>query len=286
MARLGFVGVGMMGHGMASNLMKAGHTLRLWAHSNRKPVEDLVQRGASEVNDLAALPLGLDAIFICVATSSQVERVVAEMEPSLQSGQILIETGTSDPGSTARLAERLAARGVHLVDAPMGGGAQQAAAGELASLVGGSAEDYRTVEPWVKAYSRICVHIGPVGAGHRAKLLNNLLALGQAALVIEAYRIARAEGLDWAKLYEVNMGGAARSGSLERIMVPALNGDFQGYLFTVENAVKDLGYYVDFAKASNGSGELGEAMRAFFERAAESGEGKRMMSELLRPGGS
>lgn len=284
MAKFGFAGVGLMGQGMARNLMKAGHELTLSVHRNRKPVEELLAAGAREAASLAELPTGQDAIFICVATSEQVASVIGQMEPALTAGQIVIDTGTSDPGSTLRLAERLAARGVRLVDAPMGGGAQQAAAGALASMVGGSPEDYAQVEPWIRCYSKVSAHMGSVGAGHRAKLLNNLLALGQAALVVEAYAIARDQGIDWAKLYEVNMGGAARSGALERIIPPAVAGDLRGYMFTVENAVKDLSYYVASAEASGHAAELGTAIRSVFSQQVHRGRGQDFLSELLRSG--
>jgi 3-hydroxyisobutyrate dehydrogenase-like beta-hydroxyacid dehydrogenase len=282
-AKLGFIGVGLMGHGMAANLLEGGHQVTVIAHRNRAPVEDLVRRGAEEAESLAALPLGLDAIFLCVATSDQVAAVIGALEPSLAPGQLIIDTGTSDPAITVALAERLAKRGARLVDAPMGGGAQQAEAGQLASLVGGSLQDYARVEPWIRCYSAIAVHMGPVGAGHRAKLLNNLLALGQAALVIEAYRMARDEGLDWRKLFEINMGGAARSGALERIMVPALEGDYRGYLFTLENSVKDMSYIVEFAAKGAHAHSMSRAVRAFYEEAVAKEGASLMLSEMLRP---
>jgi 3-hydroxyisobutyrate dehydrogenase-like beta-hydroxyacid dehydrogenase len=282
-AKLGFIGVGLMGHGMAANLLKGGHDVAVIAHRNRAPVEDLVRRGAEEVKALGDLPRGREAVFICVATSDQVEAVIKALEPSLTPGQLLIDTGTSDPAMTVELARQLAPRDVHLVDAPMGGGAQQAEAGQLASLVGGSPEDYARVEPWLRCYSAITVHMGPVGAGHRAKLLNNLLALGQAALVIEAYRMARQEGLDWHKLFDINMGGAARSGSLERILIPALRGDYRGYLFTLENSVKDLSYLVDFAEQGSHEHSLSQAVRKFYENAVATEGPALMLSEMLRP---
>ena len=283
MAKLGFVGVGLMGHGMAANLLEGGHQVAVIAHRNREPVEDLVRQGAEEVKSLADLPRGREAIFICVATSDQVASVVGALEPSLAAGQLIVDTGTSDPAMTVALAQRLAKRGARLVDAPMGGGAQQAEAGQLASLVGGSPQDYAQVEPWIRCYSAIAVHMGPVGAGHRAKLLNNLLALGQAALVIEAYRMARDEGLDWRKLFEINMGGAARSGSLERIMVPALEGDYRGYLFTLENSVKDMSYIVEFAAKGAHAHGMSRAVRSFYEEAVAKEGASLMLSEMLRP---
>lgn len=281
MSKLGFVGVGLMGHGMASHLLTKGHEVTIIANRNRVPVDDLVSKGAKEAKSLAELARGQDGVFICVATSEQVKEVVDGLLPGLSKGAVVIDTGTSDPNITLELAARLKSAGFVFVDAPMGGGAQHAAKGELATMAGGSEADYARVEPWLACYSKTVVRMGEVGAGHRAKLLNNLLALGQGALVVEAYRIAREEGIDWAKLFEVNMGGAARSGSLERIIPPAMDGNFRGYLFTLENCVKDLSYFQALATKGGQSQVIGEALIRYFKEAAESRGGGLMVSELL-----
>lgn len=281
MAKLGFVGVGFMGHGMASNLLKKGHEVTIIANRNRVPVDDLVSKGAIEAKSLEELARGKDGVFICVATTEQIRSVIDGLLPGLSKGAIVIETGTSDPNETLKLADKLKAKGVGFVDAPMGGGAQQAEAGQLATMAGGSAADYEKVQPWIAAYSKTAVRLGEVGAGHRAKLLNNLLALGQAALVIEAYRIARDEGLDWAKLYEVNMGGAARSGSLERIIPPAIAGDFKGYIFAIENSIKDLTYFQTLATKDGRPQIMGEALIRYYQDAIRTHGGQTLLSELL-----
>ncbi len=281
MSKLGFVGVGLMGHGMASHLLKKGHEVTIIANRNRGPVDDLVSKGAKEAKSLSELAKGQDGVFICVATSEQVKQVVDGLLPGLPKGAFVIDTGTSDPNITLELAAKLKAAGIVFVDAPMGGGAQHAARGELATMAGSSEADYARVEPWLSCYSKTVVRMGEVGAGHRAKLLNNLLALGQGALVVEAYRIAREEGLDWAKLFEVNMGGAAKSGSLERIIPPAMDGNFRGYLFTLENCVKDLSYFQALATKGGQSQVIGEALIRYFKEAAESRGAQLMVSELL-----
>mgnify|MGYP001403126645 FL=1 len=281
MARLGFVGAGLMGHGMAANLLKAGHGVRVIAHCNRAPVDDLLGRGATEVRTLAEMPLGLDAIFLCVTGTPQVDEVITAIEPSLAGGQLIVDTSTSEPDATLRFSEQLARRGVRLVDAPIGGGAQQAKAGELSSMVGASDADFTVVEPWLRATSKTVQHMGPVGSGHRAKLLNNMISLGYVALIVEAYRIARAEGIDWAKLYAINMGGAARSATLERMLPPAMEGDFGAYKFTTQNADKDLSYLMEFARRQGHAATLAEPLRDFFRAAAEAHGASAMLSELL-----
>jgi 3-hydroxyisobutyrate dehydrogenase-like beta-hydroxyacid dehydrogenase len=283
LSKIGFVGVGLMGHGMVSRLMAAGHRLTIIAHRNRAPVDDLVAKGAREVASLAELARGQDAIFICVTGTPEVESVVGDMAPHLAPGQFVIDTSTAEPGPIETIAGNLAAKGVQFIDAPVGGGAQHAARGELSSMVGASEADFAAVLPWLKATSKLIVRMGEVGAGHRAKLLNNLLALGQAALVAEAYTLARAQGIDWQSLFDVNMGGAARSGSLERMIPPAIAGDYRGYLFTTANAVKDLQYFVTSARAAGADTLIGEALRTYFADAAVQHGPDAMLSELLKP---
>jgi len=283
MSKIAFVGLGFMGQGMAARLMGAGHVLTVIAHRNRAPIDALVAKGAREAASLAELAQGQDAIFLCVTGTPQVEATLAVLGPALRTGQTIIDTGTSIPDSTVRLAADLAARGIGWADAPVGGGPQHAARGELASMVGATDADFARVRPWLEVTSRIIQHMGPPGAGHRAKLLNNLVAVGQCALVLDAYRIARAEGLNWQKLYDIMMAGAARSGSLERIMVPALKGDFDGYVFSAGNAAKDLGYFADFAAALGEPTAVAAAMRDYFADAAAQHGPDTLLSQLLRP---
>ena len=283
MSRIGFIGAGLMGHGMAASLLRAGHEVTVIAHRNRVPIDDLVSKSAREAASLPDLARGQDAVFLCVTGAPQVEGAVAAMKPALVKGQFIIDTSTSEPPVTERLARDLAEIGVRFVDAPVGGGSQHAEKGELSSMVGASEGDFAAVLPWLKATSKIVVRIGEVGAGHKAKLLNNLIALGQSVLVTEAYLRAREQGIAWQSLYDINMGGAARSGTLERTIPPAIAGDYRGYLFTAENAVKDLSYYVTAAKAMGADTRVAEAMRDYFVDAAVQHGGGALLSELLKP---
>ena len=283
MSKIGFIGVGLMGHGMASSLMRAGHQLTVIAHKNRSPVDDLVAKGAHEAVSLAKLAIGQDAVFLCVTGSPQVESVIGAIVPSLTRGQFVIDTSTAQPASAERIAGQLANLGIRFVDAPVGGGPQHAEVGELSSMVGASEADYASVLPWLQATSKIVVRMGDVGTGHRAKLLNNLIALGQSVLVTEAYTLARAQGISWQSLFDINMGGAARSGTLERTIPPAIAGDYRGYLFTADNAVKDLSYFIEAAAALGADTRVAGAMCDYFRNAAAQHGGGVMLSELLKP---
>jgi 3-hydroxyisobutyrate dehydrogenase-like beta-hydroxyacid dehydrogenase len=283
MAKIGFIGVGMMGHGMAANLQKKGHQVTVMAHRNRKPVDDLVSKGATEVKSLTELAKGQDGIFLCVTASPQVEAVIAEIEPVLKSGQIIIDTSTARPESTTTLAARLAKKGVSFLDAPLAGGPGHAEAGELTNMVGASVSDFAKVKPWLDCTSKTVVHIGEVGAGHRAKLINNFMSIGMSALIIEAYRMAREQNVEWQKMFDVNMGGATRSGALERMIPPAIAGNYRGYLFSLANSAKDMGYFIEQLEATGRDKRIAETLHAYWSEAAAQHGGDSVQSELLKP---
>ena len=175
---VGFVGVGLMGHGMAKNLLAAGYSVTVIAHTNRAPVEDLVSKGATEAATLAELAASTSVIHICAPGSPQVEAILEALIPAMRLDTVIIDCSTSDPNSTAAIAAKLGASGFHMADAPLGGTPVQAEAGELATMVGASNAIFERVKPVIAAWAGAIVHMGPCGAGHKMKLLNNFLSLG------------------------------------------------------------------------------------------------------------
>ncbi len=145
--RIGFVGVGLMGHGMAKNILAGGYSLTVIAHRNRAPVDDLVAQGATEAGSLAELAAASDVVFICAPGSPQVEAIVEALAPSLAKGSVIVDCSTSDPVSTEAIAARLAGQGVSLADAPLGGTPVQAEAGELSTMVGADDATFARIEP-------------------------------------------------------------------------------------------------------------------------------------------
>jgi 3-hydroxyisobutyrate dehydrogenase-like beta-hydroxyacid dehydrogenase len=283
MQRIGFVGVGVMGHGMASRLLNAGYPLTIVAHRNRTPVDDLVSRGAREAAKYAELVEASDSIFLCVSNSTVVESVIGQLEPFLRRGMTIVDTGTSSPVSTRALHERLAKIGVMFVEAPVTGGVKQAAAGELGALVGADEDTFDVVKPLLQVMCRTVHHFGPPGTGNTAKLLNNFMVFGIAALVTEAFSRADHAGVDWEKLYEVVVCGSADSGVLRRIIGSATKGDFKGYVFDVDGSLKDVRYFCELAESMGGLTPLDSAVRDVYEKAVADGHGKRLLSELLAP---
>ena len=182
------------------------------------------------------------------AVAALAERVV----PALGPGRVWIDVTTSRPALIREIAAAVQDRGAAFADAPVTGGPPQAASGELASLVGCAEEDFPAVEVVVGAYSKLVLRFGEVGAGPTAKLLNNLVSQGTMALLAEAFGLARAHGVAWRPLYEAMSAGAARSGTLEKSVGPALEGDYDGARFTIANAAKDLRYAVELADTPSG----------------------------------
>ncbi|MGE0004893.1 MAG: NAD(P)-dependent oxidoreductase [Parvibaculaceae bacterium] len=281
--RIGFIGLGLMGSGMAGHLMAAGHELWLMAHRNRSSMDPLLARGAHEAKDAGELARRSEVIILCLTTAGVVEGTVAALMPHLRRGQIVVDTGTSAPGTTRRLARELEGLGVAYADAPMAGGPEQVAKKEVGALIGADEETYRAIAPLVSCYSSRLKHFGPPGSGHVAKLISNYLVTGMIGLVAEAFTAARRAQVDWRDLYEVMLNGSGNSGVLRKMMEAALSGDFDGYRFSLANAAKDIGYYAELAGELGRLTPLAEAVERIFAEAVATGHGGRNVSHLLDP---
>lgn len=268
---IGFVGVGLMGHGMAKNLTEAGHKVTVIAHTNRAPVEDLLTRGASEAATLEELGAASSIVHICAPGSPDVEKIVASLMPSLPKGAVIVDCSTSDPNSTIALAGQLEAAGFHMVDAPLGGTPVQAEAGELATMVGASPEVFERIKPVLSAWARSIVHLGPVGTGHKMKLLNNFLSLGYAAMYSEAISLSEKVGISIEQFDSVIRGSRMDCGFYQTFMGHALEGNREAHKFTLNNAVKDLKYLESMADGVTLSNPIGNAAKNSFAQAVSAG---------------
>ena len=280
--RIGVVGAGMMGAGMAECLMRAGHPVTVWSRRGSEGARRLVAGGAVEAGDVAELVAGCDVLLTCVSDAQAVDAVAERALPVLRPRMLWIDATTSDPAVTRRLAERVSRVGAVLVDAPVTGGPPEAEAGTLFSLVGCPEPEWARVRELVARYSKDAVRFGETGTGHTAKLLNNLVTQGTMALLVEAYGLARRHDVDRAALYEAMTGGAARSGTLLKAVGPALKGDFDGARFSISNAEKDLRYAAALTNAEEGDW-LVHAAHARLRRAVEEGRGGHFVSRLLEP---
>src|SRR6185503_14765707 len=167
--RIGFIGVGLMGHGIARNLVAKGYPLTLRAHRNRAPVDDLVARGAQEAKTSADVARAADIVFLCVTGAPQVEETVAGAQgiaAAARDGLIVVDTSTSEPAMTARLRDMLAAKGVRFVDAPLARTPVEAEAGKLNIMVGADDATFAALKPVLSAFCENVIHAGPPGHGH------------------------------------------------------------------------------------------------------------------------
>jgi 3-hydroxyisobutyrate dehydrogenase-like beta-hydroxyacid dehydrogenase len=268
---IGFVGVGLMGHGMARNLLDAGYPVTTIAHKNRAPVEDLVNHGASEATTLADVASASSIIHICAPGSPQVEAIVSELLPAMSAGTVIIDCSTSDPKSTITLSKRLEAAGHHLADAPLGGTPIQAEAGELSTMVGASDSVFERIKPVISAWAKAIVHLGPTGTGHKMKLLNNFLSLGYAAIYSEAIALSEKVGISTAQFDSVIRGSRMDCGFYQTFMGYAVEGNREAHKFTLANAAKDLLYLESMADAVLLANPIGNAVKNSFAQAISSG---------------
>lgn len=269
--RIGFVGVGLMGHGMARNILKGGYPLTVIAHRNRGPVEDLVSKGAREAGSLAELAVASDVVFLCAPGSPQVETIVAGLAPSMAAGSVIVDCSTADPVSTERLSAQLAEQGVALADAPLGGTPVQAEAGALSTMVGADQPTFARIEPILRTWAAAIVHIGKTGDGHRMKLINNFLSLGYGAIYAEALALAAKQGISTRTFDSVIRGGRMDCGFYQTFMGYALEGDRDSHKFTLTNAHKDMRYLESMADAAGLSNPIGNAVKNSYALARATG---------------
>lgn len=273
MERIGFAGLGLMGHGMARNLLARGFAMTVLAHRRREAVEDMVARGAVEAADPADLARRSDVVVLCLTGSPQVEAVVAAMGPGLREGMAVVDCSTADPVSTDRLREDLGRRGVALVDAPLSRTPKEAWEGTLDVMAGAEEADFARLEPVLRAFAARVIRVGPPGAGHRMKLLNNFLSLGYGALYAEALAVARKAGITVAAFDSVIRDGRMDCGFYRTFMGYALEGDRNAHRFTLRNAHKDLRYLEGMANAAGVATTMASAAKNSYALAVGLGGG-------------
>lgn len=268
---VGFIGTGLMGHGMARNIVGKGYPLTVIAHRKRAAVEDLVAQGAVEATSLAELAGRCSVIFLCLTGSPEVAATVAALKPHLARGSVIVDCSTSDPTVTLRIAAELAEIGVDFADAPLSRTPKEAWAGTLDCMVGAEDAVFARVQPVIATWAAKIVHIGAVGDGHKMKLLNNFLSLGYAALYSEALALSRKVGIPVAEFDKVIRGGRMDCGFYQTFMGYALEGNREAHRFTIGNAYKDMRYVESMANAATVATPMASAVKNSFAQAMAGG---------------
>ncbi|WP_372612683.1 NAD(P)-dependent oxidoreductase [Halomonas sp.] len=244
--RVGMVGVGLMGHGIARNILKAGHRLCFLDHPGNQSVDDLLAAGAVAKASGREVAEDAEVVLLCVTGSPQVEAVLFQPEgvlAGLNPGSLVIDCSTALPSSTERVAQRVVEAGGRFMDAAMTRTPKEAEEGRLNLIVGASADLFAEVKPLLEGFAENIAHAGGVGAGHTLKLLHNYVSLGFSAVLAEATAASRRAGIDDTALLEVLGKGGGAGVILERLRPYIEAGDPSGFRFSVANASKDIGYY-------------------------------------------
>jgi 3-hydroxyisobutyrate dehydrogenase-like beta-hydroxyacid dehydrogenase len=253
MARVGFVGLGVMGEPMARSLRRAGFEVTASVHRHRDALERLRNDGVMEAADPAAVAAGVDALVICVPDAPEVEDVLFGARGVLagaRQGLLVIDMSTISPVASRRFAQQLGERRIDFIDAPVSGGPVRARDGTLTIMVGASPEAFAHAEPVLRAMGEPH-HLGPVGMGETIKLVNQIIIANVMIADVEALVFAKRAGADLEAVRNV-LASATASNYLLREWLPKtwLAGTFAGG-FALDLLRKDLAAALDAARATN-----------------------------------
>ena len=281
---IGYIGAsGLMGHGMAKNLIAKGQKLSITVHKQRDRVKDLLDAGATLADNAAALGASCDIVLICVTGSPQVEAVVAGPDGLLskpKAGLIIVDCSTSEPHSTTHLRELAHSKGVVFVDAPLARSPVEAEAGRLNIMVGATQAAFAKIEPVLKCCAESVFHVGEPGAGHAIKLLNNFIGQAIVAATAEAFAVGKRAGIDLKQLVSLISAGPVNSGLFQAVS-KTLDGDMDGLKFELDNARKDVRYYTHLAEGMSVPTMMGEAVHQSLSMASALGFGKKYVSSMV-----
>jgi 3-hydroxyisobutyrate dehydrogenase-like beta-hydroxyacid dehydrogenase len=284
MKKIGMIGIGLMGHGIATNIAKHGYELTVLEHPGNQPLDTLRLAGVRSQASATALAAESDVVIVCVTGTPQVEAVLLGPDgvlAGLKRGSVVIDCSTALPLSTEKVAAAVAEAGGRFLDAPMTRTPKEAAEGRLNLLVGGDRALFDECRPLLACFAENITHAGPVGAGHRMKLLHNYVSLGSIALLAEAAACAQRASIDPAVFVDVLAKGGGGGAALERIKPYLLAGDASALKFAMSNAVKDIGYYDSMAGAEDSAREIAGAVLRTFEAGAREGGPEAMVLELV-----
>ncbi len=284
MKSIGMVGIGLMGHGIATNIARHGYPLTVLEHAGNQPLDMLRLAGVRTRASAAALAAEVDVVIVCVTGSPQVEAVLLGADGvlgGLRPGTVVVDCSTAVPASTLKIAAAVEAAGGRFIDAAMTRTPKEAAEGRLNLLVGGDRAVLDDCRPLLACFAENITHAGPVGAGHRMKLLHNYVSLGFVALLAEAAACARRADVDPAVLVDVLAKGGGGGIALERVKPWLLARDASSLKFAMANAQKDLGYYTAMASDGDAAHAIADAVLRTFDAGARDGGPDAMVLELV-----
>jgi len=266
--KIGLIGVGLMGHGIASNVLKHGYPMTLLHHPGNRPVDDLLAAGATMQSSPAAVGSNADIVILCLTGTPQVEDVLYKKGGLLEgiaNGVIVIDCSTAIPSSTVKIAKAVSAAGGFFLDAPMTRTPKEAAEGRLNLIVGGDRALYMRCLPILQCFAENIVLAGSVSSGHQMKLIHNFVSLGFSAVLAEAAAYVQRAEISPEILLEILSKGGGDGVVLNRLRPYIESQDNSGFRFSLSNALKDMTYYTTMAKEMGAQCTAAEAIRKTYE---------------------
>jgi len=284
MARVAFLGLGVMGAPMAGHLAEAGHQLVVYNRSPEKAQAWVERHGGRRAGSAAEAAADAEAVIACVGADLDIEQVTVGPDgafAAMAPGALFVDHTTISARLARRLAEAGEEAGLEVVDAPVSGGQAGAEQGKLAIMCGGSEAAVAAARPLMQAYAARIVHVGPAGHGQLTKMVNQICIAGVVQGLSEAIHFAKAAGLDGGKVLEAVSGGAAQSWQMVNRWETMQRGEFD-FGFAVDWMRKDLGLTLDEARANGARLPLTALVDQFYADLQAIGGSRQDTSSLIR----
>ncbi|WP_220719261.1 NAD(P)-dependent oxidoreductase [Agarivorans litoreus] len=279
---IGFIGLGLMGGNMVENLQKRGYQLNVM-DLNKEAVATCVARGAKEASSAKELAEASDIVMLCLTTSAVVEKLIYADDgilAGIKEGAVLVDFGTSIPASTRKIGEDLAAKGAGMIDAPLGRTPAHAKDGLLNIMAAGDIDTFNKVKPVLDEQGENVFHLGALGAGHTTKLVNNFMGMTTVVAMSQAFAVADRAGVNRQQLFDIMSAGPSNSPFMQFCKNYAVDG-VSDLGFSIANANKDLGYFLEMVKDLGTESKIAEGSSANLAAALDAGLGNGNVPEIF-----
>ncbi|MGI9400852.1 MAG: NAD(P)-dependent oxidoreductase [Rhizobiaceae bacterium] len=280
---IGFIGLGLMGSAMCRRLRNCDYPLTVIANRSRANIDAVIANGATEAFSARELAKKSDIVMLCLDTSASVESRMYGSEgviSGLKNGATVIDFGTSLPSSTRAIGNAVAKIGGTYLDAPLGRTPAHAEEGKLNIMCSGDEAAFKKVKPVLEDLGENVFHLGKLGSGHTVKLINNFFAMTTANSMCEAFALADKTGIERQKLYDVMSAGPLHSGMMDFMKAYAIDGIPDQLAFSVGNARKDIGYYMNMAEVAGVKSIMAVGADDALGRAVDHGNSGEMVAQM------
>lgn len=284
MAKLAFLGLGVMGYPMAGHLQGGGHSVTVYNRTASKAAAWVKQHGGNQAKTPADAVKGAEAVFACVGADADLFAITTDKSgafASMEKGTVFVDNTTASATAARDLASIAAKQGIGFIDAPVSGGQAGAEGGKLTVMCGGEAAHFNKVKPFIDCYAAKIVHIGGSGSGQLAKMVNQICIAGLLQALSEAVHFGQRANLDMEKVLAAISGGAAQSWQMDN-RAPTMAANEFDFGFALDWMIKDLGMCIAEAKKSGASLPVTALVAQYYAQLSDRGYGREDTSALIR----